>query len=186
MPIQPSNIGRYIRNLRRRRGVSLREIAKIAELAPASISAIENGYSSPTLSTLHKLLMALGTDFVDFFSSPVEGKEQPVFLRHNMKVITDANREYMFPFPKRSDIRFESILETIFPTDKDVEWERLECDMAGIVLEGGPAIMEIRNEGSWTVNQGDAFYVREGLEHRAVDRGPAVLKLVTIYYPPRY
>lgn len=186
MAMRPAEIGRYIRNLRRRKGVSLREMAKLADLAPASISAIENGHTSPTLSTLHKLLVALGTDFVGFFSSPVEDTEEPVFRRGDMKVASDRDRQYVFLFPRKSGIRFEAILETISPREKESEWERLDCDMAGVVLGGGPASLEVKDAGSWTVRKGDSFYVREGAEHRAVNQGASSLRLLTIYYPPRY
>ncbi len=101
-------------------------------------------------------------------------------------MLADRFRRYVFPFPKRKDIRFEAILETILPTEKRSQWETLDCDMAGIVLAGGPLKLEIRGAGSWTVPHGDAFYVREGQEHHAINASRRPVRLVTVYYPPRY
>jgi transcriptional regulator with XRE-family HTH domain len=182
----PAEIGTHIRSLRARKGVSLRELGRLADMAPASISAIENGGSSPTLATLHKMLRVLGTDFTEFFSASLVAPREPVFTASGMKVITDGSRRYVIPFPKRDDIRFEAILETLRPTKKESEWETLDCDMAGIVLQGGPLKLEIRDQGEWKVRTGDAFFVPEGATHRATNMSRATVKIVTIYYPPRY
>jgi len=184
--MNPSELGQHIRSQRNRMGISLRELGRLAEMAPASISTIENGRSSPTLATLHKLLRGLGTNFAEFFSSPYVAPQNPVFPAREMKVIEDGSRRYVIPFPQREDIKFEAILETIMPTKKESEWETLDCDMAGILLSGGSLVLQIRDRGEWKVSVGDAFYVREGAAHRATNFGRAPVKIVSIYYPPRY
>jgi len=184
--VTASELGAALRSLRTKRGLGLRELGRQSGMAAASLSAIENGASSPTFATLHKVLRVLGTDFAEFFATPPETPREPVFAARDMRVLEDRFRRYVFPFPKRKDIRFEAILETILPTEKRSQWETLDCDMAGIVLAGGPVKLEIRGGGSWTVRTGDAFYVREGQEHHAVNTSRRPVRLVTIYYPPRY
>jgi transcriptional regulator with XRE-family HTH domain len=184
--VTPVELGTHIRTLRDRRGISLRELGRLAGMAPASISTIENGRSSPTLATLHKILRALGTDFADFFTSPWVAQQEPVFPAAGMRVLEDGARRYVIPFPKREDIRFEALVETIRPTRRRSQWETLDCDMAGLLLSGGPLILELRERGEWMVKAGDAFYVREGTPHRATNQGRTPAKVVTIYYPPRY
>lgn len=179
-------LGGALRSLRLKRGLGLRELGRQSGMAAASLSAIENGASSPTFATLHKVLRALGTDFAEFFATPPETPRDPVFAAGDMRVLEDRFRRYVFPFPKRKDIRFEAILETIRPAEKRSQWETLDCDMAGIVLAGGPLKLEIRGVGAWTVRTGDAFYVSEGQEHHAVNASRRPVRLVTIYYPPRY
>lgn len=179
-------LGNALRGLRTKRGLGLRELGRRSGMAAASLSAIENGTSSPTFATLHKVLRVLGTDFAEFFATPPDPVREPVFPARDQRVLADRFRRYVFPFPKRKDIRFEAILETILPTEKRSQWETLDCDLAGIVLAGGPLGLEIRGAGSWTLHKGDAFYVREGQEHRAVNGSRRPVRLVTIYYPPRY
>jgi transcriptional regulator with XRE-family HTH domain len=179
-------LGNALRSLRLKRGLGLRELGRQSGMAAASLSAIENGASSPTFATLHKVLRVLGTDFAEFFATPPDELRVPVFAAKDQRVLADRFRRYVFPFPKRKDIRFEAILETILPTEKRSQWETLDCDMAGIVLAGGPLKLEIRGTGSWTLRRGDAFYVREGQEHHAINASHRPVRLVTIFYPPRY
>ena len=115
--------GRQILNLRVRQGLSLRELSRLADISPASLSAIEKEQSSPTLATLQKIVKALGTNFSEFFADSSVAVDTPVFPAAGMKRIEDANRTYSLLFPKASYLRFEMIDETISTTDREGEWE---------------------------------------------------------------
>ncbi len=70
----PPDVGRRIRDLRERRGLSLRTLAERSGLSVNAISLIERGQSSPTVATLHSLAAALGVRIVDFFGTPEESR----------------------------------------------------------------------------------------------------------------
>ena len=184
--MDPKELGRNLIQLRTERGVSLREAARRAEISPASLSAIEKAQSSPTLATLSKILKALGTGFADFFSAVPEANESPVFHPAEMRTIEDAHRKYVLLFPKRSDLKFEMVHETIAPAEAETEWEVHDCDLGGIVLQGGPARLEIEGRGAWPLRRGDVFYVKAGLRHRAINLGRRPLKQITVWSPPKY
>jgi quercetin dioxygenase-like cupin family protein len=167
-------------------GVGLRELSRLAEVSAASLTAIEKDKSSPTLATLHKILKALGTNFADFFANSGESPDKPVFAGKQMKHITDGHREYALLLPKRGDMRFEMVHETILQKESKVEWEVHDCDVGGIILTGGPARLEIEGQGEWTVRKGDSFYIKSGLKHRLVNHGNRPLMQVTVMAPPRY
>ncbi|HOQ98649.1 MAG TPA: helix-turn-helix domain-containing protein [Anaerolineae bacterium] len=63
----PPEVGRRIRELRERKGLSLRTLAEQSGLSVNAVSLIERGQSSPTVSTLHRLAAALGVRIVDLF-----------------------------------------------------------------------------------------------------------------------
>ena len=111
-----SDTGRKIRHFRKKTGLGLRDLAKLAELSPAAISAIERGKNSPTLATMHKILKALNTDFAEFFASPQQMEHEFVFPAEEMASLFDKNRKCTLVFPKREDILFEMSLETINTT----------------------------------------------------------------------
>jgi len=182
----PDDLGAQVRLLRERAGLSLRELSRKAGMSAAALSAVEHGRSSPTLATLHKVLGALGTGFQDFFAGTDAPSEEPVFRRAGRREVRDAHRRYEFLFPKRGDVRFELVSETIAAAEGRVQWETHDCDMGGVVLSGGPARLEIEGVGEWELRRGDAFYVKAGQKHRATNRGRAPLKLITAWYPPRY
>lgn len=184
--MQPSELGRHIRRLRREAGLGLRELSRSADMSAATLSAIEQGKSSPTLVNLHKVLRALGTDFAGFFAASPGSDDAPVFPAKGMKAIEDAHRRYVLLLPKRADIRFEVLHETLAFRGAQSVWETHDCDVAGVVLAGGPARLEIDGSGQWPVRRGDAFYIKAGLRHRVCTEGRKALELITIWYPPRY
>ena len=66
-------VGRKLRELRGRNGLSLRGLANLSGLNVNTLSLIENGKSSPSVSTLQQLAQALEVPIGTFFESePVE------------------------------------------------------------------------------------------------------------------
>ena len=183
--MKPDEIGGLLRRRRTQAGMSVRELATRSGVAAAALSAVERGESSPTLATLHRVLKALGTDLQEFFSSQVRTEHDMVFPVEAMEVASDEKRTYVFLLPKREDIGFEMIQEAILPGEEG-EWETLDSDVAGVVLSSGPARLEIHGQPSWALKKGMAFYIKSGTKHRAINAGTKPLKLITVFYPPRY
>jgi transcriptional regulator with XRE-family HTH domain len=63
-------VGLHLRALRQERGLSLRALAQLCDLSANTISLIERGSSSPSVSTLHRLATALGVHISYFFTDP--------------------------------------------------------------------------------------------------------------------
>src|SRR5260221_14718509 len=59
--------GRQVRELRRKLGITVVELAKIADLSQGMLSKIENGAISPSLGTLKALSHALNVPVPAFF-----------------------------------------------------------------------------------------------------------------------
>jgi transcriptional regulator with XRE-family HTH domain len=184
--VQATEYIERLKQLRNQHGMSLRDLAKAADMAPASLSAIESGQSSPTLASFHKLLKALGTDFNAFFSNESAGEPLPVFPSGTMQLLEDVHRTYRMLLPRRDDLRFEMISEVISVTEGEGEWETHDCDVGGVLIEGGPVRLDLEDKGSWTLKEGDAFYIHARQKHRAVVTGSKPAKLITVYDPPRY
>lgn len=62
-------VGRHLRELRTRHGYSLRELADRSGLNVNTLSLVENGRSSPSVSTLQQLAVALNVPISAFFAS---------------------------------------------------------------------------------------------------------------------
>jgi transcriptional regulator with XRE-family HTH domain/mannose-6-phosphate isomerase-like protein (cupin superfamily) len=65
-------VGSRLRSFRHDRGLSLRALSDIAGLSPNTISLIERGETSPSVSTLQSLATALGVPITAFFSGEPE------------------------------------------------------------------------------------------------------------------
>lgn len=61
-------IGRRLRELRGKRELSLRQLAKLIEASPSLLSQVENGKVTPSVDTLYQLAGALGVPITGFFA----------------------------------------------------------------------------------------------------------------------
>lgn len=66
-------VGKRVRELRLKRGLTLQTLADIAELSPSMLSLVERGLTSPSLTSLTALAHGLGTNLTDL----IVGKPMP-------------------------------------------------------------------------------------------------------------
>ena len=118
-------VGAQLRNLRQRSDISLRQLAQQAGVSVSYLSAIEKDTVSPTLATLRKVLVALGTNFYDFFNDEKTSEEKYFFRKAAMRTVTDSDREYTCILPVRDDIKLE-LMDEIYIEGKILpEFERI-------------------------------------------------------------
>jgi len=178
----PEAVGARIRSLRKRCGLSVRELAERSELSPAMISYAERGINSMSLVTLEKVLSALGTNFAEFFGERSVAGAGPVFAREQMRTISDPDRTYTILFGQDVGAGAEMADEHIRPSQGKPPYSRLEVDMAGYVLSGR-LILEVRGESPKTLRTGDAFYVKRRTPHRGYAAESDEVRLITVSIP---
>ena len=100
-----SEVAERIQMLRKRCGLSIRQLAGLSGVTAGMISCIERGKNSPSITTLQKVLSALGTDLATFFSAKTTRQDGPIFLREHMRAIGDGDRTYTIVFSKRPGLR---------------------------------------------------------------------------------
>jgi transcriptional regulator with XRE-family HTH domain len=61
-------VGQRLRDLRQRRGLTQRTLAQACDLSANAIGLIERGESSPSVSTLHRLALALEVPITELFT----------------------------------------------------------------------------------------------------------------------
>jgi transcriptional regulator with XRE-family HTH domain len=178
-------LGLRIQMLRKRSGLSIRQLAQLAGVTAGMISCVERQKSSPSLATLRKILIALGTDLGTFFGTDQTRQDGPIFLREGMQVVTDKERKYTLIFPRRKDVEVQVIDEHYTHTAQKPPFEKLKCTVAGYVISGN-LIVEIKGQELKKLRPGDAFYIPPGTEHRGyADKGETV-RLVSVYSPANY
>ena len=183
MMTSDSKVGAKLRNLRQRSNISLRQLAKLANVSVSYISAVEKDQASPTLATLRRILLALGTNFINFFSEEDNNNnEQYIFRKSAMHTVTDSDREYTFILPHRDDIHVELMDENYFSSKKLPEFETMDCDFAGYVVSGN-IVIEIDNHPPAHLSCGDAFHVPRGISLRGYCEQGEKARLLTVLYP---
>jgi len=68
--VEPLNLGKRVRDLRKARGWTLEQAARQAGLARSTLSKIENGQMSPTYEALKKLAVGLQISVPQLFTPP--------------------------------------------------------------------------------------------------------------------
>ena len=171
------NVANQIRLLRERRGFSQRELAEASGLSRNTLSLIERGQTSPTVSTLKRIALALKVDINAFFENPDQANI----------VFTKANR--------RTSIRLDQVLMADLGAgmlDQIVTPLVLRLDpgaRSGSPLshEGQDFIFCIKGELLYNVN-GNAFVLQAGdsllfdghLDHRFQNTSSDVTEILII------
>lgn len=65
-------IGRYVRQLRRARGLTLTQLAALAELSQPFLSQLERGLARPSMASLSRIAYALGSSQLEIIAGAVE------------------------------------------------------------------------------------------------------------------
>jgi transcriptional regulator with XRE-family HTH domain len=78
------DLGHRLRDLRQQKGVSIRVLATRSGLAINTISMIENGKTSPSVSTLQILASSLEVPITAFFE-PVQVEKKVVFVKQQQR-----------------------------------------------------------------------------------------------------
>jgi transcriptional regulator with XRE-family HTH domain len=76
------NVGQRIRALRQRRGLTQRALADACDLSANAVGLIERGETSPSVSTLHRLALALEVSLAELFSPPEATQAAVLVKRH--------------------------------------------------------------------------------------------------------
>lgn len=71
-------LGARVRELRTRRGISGRDLARAAAVTPGFISQLERGLSTPSVATLLRMCRVLDVQIGDLFTSPPPARQQIV------------------------------------------------------------------------------------------------------------
>lgn len=81
------DVGRRLRALREERQFSIRALAEASGLAVNTLSLIENGKTSPSVSTLQQIAMALDVPITSFFEAE-EPRSRLIFLKADCQQTT--------------------------------------------------------------------------------------------------
>jgi transcriptional regulator with XRE-family HTH domain len=105
-------VGPRLRQLREQKGMSARQVAALAGMTPAHLSRLENGRVSPTVSSLARLVAAMGETMATLFQEP-PGPDEVVVrrdARHLMRSRGVLDSQVTPGWAKRLEI-LESLVE---------------------------------------------------------------------------
>ena len=176
------DLGKRIRQLRIRNGLTQAELASRCELTTGFVSQLENDLATPSLPALYDLVEALGSDMSTFFS---EEKEQKiVFSKEDF--FEDEKEEYAISWvvPNAQKNTMEPIVLTISPHGSSKHMMPHEGQEFGLVLSGSAVLVNGGNRHR--LKKGDTFYMRGEQEHYLKNETALPARILWITTPPLF
>lgn len=178
------DIGKKLRNLRTKNGLTQEELASRTELSKGFISQLENDVTSPSIATLSDLLLCLGTDLKSFFD---EGKIlHPVFRADDFfeKTDEDCHTVTKWIVPDAQKNRMEPILLTVHEKGATAPESPHEGEEFGFLIRG--SIYLHLGSDRYRVHRGEAFYFIPDTPHYISNAGKEDAILLWISTPPNF
>lgn len=114
-------VGKVIRDLRKKKEISLRELAQTANISKSTLSNVENGNNNPSIETLEKIAKALGVQANELLGA----KDKLNIAINSVNKISDMASEALsysdsFTNHKKNDEKLVGLnrIDRIFENDK--------------------------------------------------------------------
>jgi len=160
-----SKLGEKIKAIRKGKGIKIKQLSTRSGLTESSISMIENAKISPSMTTIHKIAMALGVHPVEFFE--IEKHKKWVISRRGERERIQFNglesaMEYLVKNGR--DSRNEIFLSYLGPNQKSFDEHVTHGGYNfGYVLTGSVEV-ELGNE-KIRLNEGDTIFFEAIIPH---------------------
>ena len=161
------DVGSRLKEVRKKSGMSQRELAKRAGVTNSTISMVEKNSVSPSVSSLKKVLSGLPMSLMEFFDSEESSRvEIPVVYNEAEFLDSSVNgldwKLIGKSFPNRS---MSFMVERLPPgSDTGEEMYMHEGEEAGYILEGK---RELTVEGAgFELEAGQGYYFDSRRQHR--------------------
>jgi len=181
------DIGIRLQTVRKRKGMSQRELAKRVGVTNSTISLIEQNKVSPSVSSLKKVLDGIPISLADFFTLdlPDEDEASPFFTSAQQPDL-GTNGIHYFLVGKSLPQRQMCILREVMPPGSDTGDSMLAHDgeEGGVVVSGQVEITV--GEHVRILGAGEAYYFESRQPHRFRNVGSSEAILVSASTPPTF
>lgn len=180
-------VGFRLRLVRLRHQLSQRALAKRAGVAHATISLIESGRTSPSVSALKRILAGIPMTLAEFFSDELPPAESDIFYR--AAELTEISGGDGISYRQIGSASAGYVLQILFEryqpgADTGLIMLRHEGEEGGVILSGQLEITV--GEASRVLSAGDAYYFNSRQPHRFRNVGAALCTLVSAGSPPSF
>ena len=178
-------VAERLRALRKRHGLSQRELAKQAGLTNGSVSLIEQGKVSPSVGSLKKLLDCFPVSLAEFFTMDVADSDDFVFRRDQQPDLGQGDLGLFLIGAGLPDRRLTVLREVMKPgTDTGPDMLTHAGEESGVIIQG---VLELTvGERVERLRRGDGYYFASQIPHRFRNVGSSNLIIVSANTPPSF
>ncbi|MGM9929538.1 MAG: helix-turn-helix domain-containing protein [Bacillus sp. (in: firmicutes)] len=172
-------IGRKIKNLRLKKGLTQEELGERTDLSKGYISQLERDLSSPSIETFFHLLEVLGCSPRDFFSEE-DHEQKVVYGEEDQTGYEDEDRGYHIQWlvPESNEKEIEPVIITFEQQGEFKEFEPSLSETFGYVLEG--KVKVILGGRTYFAKAGESIYYHASDEHQVVNAYKGKSKLLLV------
>jgi transcriptional regulator with XRE-family HTH domain len=178
-------IGRRLKEIRTRLGMSQRHLARVSGVANATISQIEAGRLNPTVSMLKKVLDGIPMSMSEFFVDHFDFADRIFFRAEELTEIADGGVSFLqvgANLHNRSIQLLKGCYQPGAGTGKHaIRHDGEEC---GIVLRGRLEVTVA--DQTAVLRKGDAYYFKSDQPHLFRNPGNEPCELITACSPPSF
>ncbi|MCK1995099.1 helix-turn-helix domain-containing protein [Peribacillus muralis] len=172
-------IGKKIKNLRLKKGLTQEELGERTDLSKGYISQLERDLSSPSIETLFHILEVLGCKPTQFFDEE-EQVPKVVYEEEAHTFFIDEERGYQIQWlvPESNEKEMEPIRLTLQEKSEFKQFEPSLSETFGYVLSGRVVVKLGTN--TYVADSGQSIYFHASEEHQIINdfEGPSELLLV--------
>jgi len=179
------DVGERLRELRRIRRATLRQIADRSGLSESFLSQVERGRSSASIASLRKIAEALGVSMADLFEPG--GVPGPRVLRRDERPALSfgilGRKLLLTPKPLHHLEVFAGELEVGGSTGEQ-PYAHGDSEELFVVISGS---VQLELDGElFDLETGDSIDYRSSIPHRVTNTGQELAEVMWIISPPSY
>lgn len=184
------DVGQRLRTLREAQNLSQRQLADMSGVTNGMISMVEQNRTSPSVSSLKKILDGLNVSISEFFAAEAAAEEQ-IFFRHDeLRAISPASdacngKATFLQVGDASGHALQMLYERYDPgADTGEDLYAHEAEEAGVVVSGEIEITV--GDRTRTLGPGDAYLFDSRLPHRFRNKSAEPCVIVSACTPPTF
>lgn len=182
---QDIEVGALLRQVRRAKGLSQRDLAKMCGVTNAMISLIENNRTNPSVAVLKRILDGISISMSDFFAIDHEPSAQVFFQADELKEIADGRISLLQVGPGSAGQKLQILRERYRPgADTGKAMLRHDAEEGGVVIKGRLEITVGKQKR--VLGPGDAYYFDSRVPHRFRNVSDDIAETVSACTPPSF
>ena len=183
-------LGRSVRTRRLAAELTLKDLAKRASCSESMLSKVENGRVAPSISTLHRIAAAMGTNVAELMTE--QSRPVTVVMRAKTRELMrfggdlDPMRGVLVErlTPVFAGMMLQADLYVVPPGCGSGGLLQHEGEEMGLVLQGSIEL-SVGNE-THVVREGDSFLFRSEEPHSFVNKSNDIARVVWVNTPPTF
>ena len=179
-----------IRQVRKAKGFTLRDMAEKTGISSNYLSQIERGETNPSIGTIKRITNALGVPFMGLGNQnpgPDTTNQKVAIVRKDMRKVLVFPKSKLKQYLLTPDLqrKLEVLYGEVEPSEEYEEvWYSHEGEEFGFVLEGRYEVM-IEDE-VYILEEGDCIYFQSHLPHKMRGIGDKPCKTIWVITPPSF